>query len=753
MKQVSDAYKVSMRSMLRNRSYVKVAFSNVDVAAATDGEWESNGAQGYSEFDTIDYEYDYEETYATLELNRWGLDGSQIILVSNTGNTRQDGFTSTLISNANGAFTTSAVLTREFTDPHTFAGLTFTFDTRTKEWPLEITAKFYLNNEAVESKTISVTDTEAAFETRVASCDKIELVFGNMLPYRRPRLERIVYGVEKTFTNSDIVSTKQSHDVDPLSRRLPKETMQFAILDYEHKYDPDNPTGMYAYVDKNSPVTISFGYELPDGNVEWTKGDKYVLNSKPKAAKNQAAFTGTGLIGSLTGSFYKSKLGEKTFYDMAEEVLLDADLTLTERGTHPWVIDPALKQMKTTAALPIDTHMNCLQLIAHACRCRLFTDDDNIIHIKPFGVTITGIYNGTWSDNGHMWFSEWNSVDKGNKTDNTYITLELNRWTLDGGEEQVLIESEDASGRGYVSQSMSDGSGNYGTAPVFTKVFDVSHDLPVLTLCFDMPIDEYPSSVQVKYYSGDTLLDTKVVSGITSAEKVITSSLAFDCTKFEVTVLSGLPYRRARVSKVYYRETDYTLDFTTISEDSQTLSKIDQLKTVTVAKYAYTANGDSSVLFEGTTAETNLHIEFSGLAADVQIMVTGGTLISSDIYARAADLVLSSGTKTVTITGKTLSENSVVVSYPVNLDGETDKEANPLITNDDMCAALAEHVKKYLTMRNTYDAAYRGNPELEVGDIIGLQTMYTDEMDALVLVDEITFNGSLSGKVKVKALI
>lgn len=56
-------------------------------------------------------------------------------------------------------------------------------------------------------------------------------------------------------------------------------------------------------------------------------------------------------------------------------------------------------------------------------------------------------------------------------------------------------------------------------------------------------------------------------------------------------------------------------------------------------------------------------------------------------------------------------------------------------------------------MRNTYDATYRGNPELEVGDIIGLQTMYTDEMDALVLVDEITFNGSLSGKVKVKALI
>ena len=84
---------------------------------------------------------------------------------------------------------------------------------------------------------------------------------------------------------------------------------------------------------------------------------------------------------------------------------------------------------------------------------------------------------------------------------------------------------------------------------------------------------------------------------------------------------------------------------------------------------------------------------------------------------------------------------------------EIDKEENPLITNDTMCQALANHVKSYLQMRNTYEANYRGNPEMEVGDIIGLQTLYTDEMDALILVDEITFDGSLSGKMTVKGLI
>ena len=408
--------------------------------------------------------------------------------------------------------------------------------------------------------------------------------------------------------------------------------------------------------------------------------------------------------------------------------------------------------MFTTAALPIDTHMNCLQLIAHAARCRLFTDDDNIIHIKPFGVTVTGIYSGEWSDNGHLWYSEWDTVDRGNQVGNTYCTLELNRWTLDG-QAQVIVPDEDPSGRGYISEAMTGAEGSFTTAPVFTKEFDVSHDLPVVAIRFDTPLNEYPSSVQIKYYRNSTLLDTQTVSEIDSAEVFVSSNLAFDCTKIEVTMYGNLPYRRMRVSKVYYRETDFTLDFSSIAEKSQSISKIDQLKAVTVARYAYTADSEAQKLYEETTTKTQLHVEFSGLAQDIQISVSGGSVVSQAIYARAADLVLSSGTKTVTITGKTLSENSVVVSYPVALEGEVDKEENPLITNDTMCNALADHVKSYLTMRNTYDADYRGNPEMEVGDIIGLQTAYTPEMDALILVDEITFNGSLSGKMKVKGLI
>lgn len=749
MKSVSNAYKASMKAMLRNRSYVRITFGNVDTTAATDGEWESNGAASISEFETVDYAYQYGDTYAALELNRWALDGKTLIVP--TGKAVQDGFISSLMSDAEGNFTTPPVITREFSLKHIFPGLTLTFDTRQQEWPLEVTADFYLNGEVVDTQTVSITSVQTTITTTATEIDKVTITFDRCLPYRRPRLENVLYGLNVQFVNKDIVSTQQKHDVDPLSRRLPTETMQFTILDYEHKYDPDNPAGIYAYVDKNSPIEIQFGYELPDGSVEWLKPDNYVLNAKPSAQNNQATFNGTGLIGSLTGTFYKSKLGSKSLYNMAEEVLLDAGLTLTEQGTNPWEIDEALKDMFTTAALPIDTHMNCLQLIAHAACCRLYTDDDNIIHIRPFGVTVIGIYNGVWADNGHVWFSEWDTIDKGNTAENTYVTFELNRWTL-GGDSQIILPDSNAGQRGYISEAMTGADGSFTNPPVFTKTFDVPHDLPVLAIRFDTVLNEFPGAVQVKYYHDDTLLDTQTAA-IDSVEVYVSSNLAIECTKIEVTMIGNLPYRRGRVTKVYYRETDFTLDFTSIGENSQKISKIDELKSVSVARYSYTASNDTSTLYEGTTTETELHVEFSGLAQDVQISVSGGTLVSSNIYARAADLVLSSGTKTVTITGKTLTENSVVVSYPVAQSGEIDKEENPLITNDTMCQALANHVKSYLQMRNTYEANYRGNPEMEVGDIIGLQTLYTDEMDALILVDEITFDGSLSGKMTVKGLI
>jgi hypothetical protein len=196
---------------------------------------------------------------------------------------------------------------------------------------------------------------------------------------------------------------------------------------------------------------------------------------------------------------------------------------------------------------------------------------------------------------------------------------------------------------------------------------------------------------------------------------------------------------------------DLIIDFTSIGQNSQTMAKIDPLMAVMVAKYSNVSSAQTEI-YKETTDETNLHIEFSSAADNVGVTISGGSIISKNIYARAADLVLSAGTKTITITGRPITEQYSVYTLPIKSTGSIDVEKNPLITSREMCVALAEHTAKYLQFRNTYDLSYRGNPEMECGDIIGLQTPYTPLIKGLVLTDEITYNGALKGKAKVKAI-
>ncbi|MFQ9473445.1 MAG: hypothetical protein ACLR0P_10070 [Oscillospiraceae bacterium] len=42
-------------------------------------------------------------------------------------------------------------------------------------------------------------------------------------------------------------------------------------------------------------------------------------------------------------------------------------------------------------------------------------------------------------------------------------------------------------------------------------------------------------------------------------------STVMECDQFDITFLDMIPYRRPRIERVYYQETDFLLDFTTIS--------------------------------------------------------------------------------------------------------------------------------------------------------------------------------------------
>lgn len=84
--------------------------------------------------------------------------------------------------------------------------------------------------------------------------------------------------------------------------------------------------------------------------------------------------------------------------------------------------------------------------------------------------------------------------------------------------------------------------------------------------------------------------------------------------------------------------------------------------------------------------------------------------------------------------------------YNINTYGEPCTIDNAVISDIDSANRVKNECEKFLGMRNRYqDVPYRGNPEIDVGDIIKVQTLYSASENALVYKNEIVYNGALSG--------
>ena len=186
-----------------------------------------------------------------------------------------------------------------------------------------------------------------------------------------------------TFTDKDIASVSKKEDVDPLSRRVPKETLSFSIFDFDGDYNPSNPIGKWSKLDENSKITIQFGFEISKGTIEWLSPDYYILDARPTVSSGVATFTASSELCKLTNKYYKGIYSNSNLYDLAVSVLEDAGI-----NSQNYEVDNSLKNMLTNAPLPVSTHLNCLQLIAHAARCTLKTVS-GVIKIEPFSSTIT----------------------------------------------------------------------------------------------------------------------------------------------------------------------------------------------------------------------------------------------------------------------------------------------------------------------------------------------------------------------------
>lgn len=181
------------------------------------------------------------------------------------------------------------------------------------------------------------------------------------------------------------------------------------------------------------------------------------------------------------------------------------------------------------------------------------------------------------------------------------------------------------------------------------------------------------------------------------------------------------------------------------------------LQEVDVNLYAYAPASASSTIYTGTYAVNGtqtIHIDYSGsAAANVSASVSGGTLVSANYYAYSCDLTITgTGSVTVTLTGYALQSTTSVVAYAPGGSGEVCPVDNALITDPANAANVAQWAAAYLSSRRTYTEDYRGEPALDAGDLIDLQTQYTDALRVRVLETVLKFQQGLTGTLTMKGM-
>lgn len=386
MYNVSEAYKTEMRQEVRNFSYMKIKFGVTDPDALRYGYVSATSSKlAYSsEPDLVD-EKNVSRRYGTLEPGFWLLDGSKNTFPTNAG---WQGFVSTGLSNDAGVISSPASITIKFKqgDYYRFFGLTFRFDVKCQEWPENVTIKSYQNGALIDTQTHTVDNYEFVVESGIPAgedtyLDTLVVEFSKTrIPRRRFRLEGITLGVYKNINESRIINAEWNRSNDLMNTTAPIDEFNFSFYDEERFYNPENPSGIWSYLDEGQQITTQYGYELDDGSIEWVPGGSHYTNGAPtvddSGVLSQVSFKAVSRIQSLNDVYEAGIYNDSgvTLYQLAVDVLTFMDLKPAD-----YVLSNSLKSYSTKAPLPVLTARELLQLIANAGMCVLYVNRNNQI--------------------------------------------------------------------------------------------------------------------------------------------------------------------------------------------------------------------------------------------------------------------------------------------------------------------------------------------------------------------------------------
>ena len=378
---VTNEWKAINNNPIRNPSYIKIVFGIQDPDAPFHSTATDNGHLDFSKVADIGTSVSPSVTYQTLERNRFVLDGKAPI--PDEENMIYQAFAGWEISVEDRKWAVNPKVTISFSDYFQFPGLTFTFDTTNNEYPEKFQLIVKNDDAEVYNKILQPESAYFGLEEQIPIGNYMEIIFlESKTPHRRARLLSLVFGLVEQIETNEIVKCTCTKEVDLMSTKFPKQDFDFTIIDTEKRYDPENPKGVWEYLESRQPVSVLYGFELSEGNIEWiplctsySSGD-FEVNGQDVIS--EVTIKCVGLIEHLNQTYDEGVYSPegKSLFDLAKDVAQFAGFD------EAIDLDEELKNITTHNPLHNSAVNDCLQLIANAGRCIMNHTRGGYIEIK-----------------------------------------------------------------------------------------------------------------------------------------------------------------------------------------------------------------------------------------------------------------------------------------------------------------------------------------------------------------------------------
>lgn len=727
-------YKQSMQKQYRNQSHMLVTIGVINQQAQKGATAVTEHGASYSYLSNLERpfnNYDVELEYVSLEQDWYKLDGT--MLFPPRPEDAEYLFNGGIISEE-----ICGSICIAFDEVYDIRGLTIDFGSC---YPVDFTISNGTKTISIEANTESYWTTEELFE----ETEYLLISAGSMVNGQcRLRIHKILMGLGISFENKKIISSTKAEFISPITEELPTLDFSLSIENENRMFDVENKESAIHYLEVGQEVEVRYGYEVTDGGpVTWMDGCVCDL-SDWEADDETMSFTAKDKIDALSDTYYRGlyRADGISLYDLAVDVLTDA--SLDERQ---YELDEYLQNVIVNNPLPVLTHKECLQIIANAGRCKLYTDRKGIICIKAAFVTVISPERMlVQSEDAEEW-CDLQSVVNGT-VQYEYATLSQDHYRLDG---TMYFLPRDGSylAAGFISAAVADAEGGFESNPRLTIVLEAAMVYYSLKLNFS---GNPAQGVTIHTYYEGALQESYVMPEPIELENLVEHEFPqFDTIEFEFT--KGQPNSRIFVESVVFGDvTDYRMDYKIMTKYPKGKQK-EKVSKVLVVRTVYSAGDETKVLTRETLDVTDLDqytlysnnasYDFSVTAGDTSLTI----LDSSDFYV-TVDVSALSGSQELTVEGIEYRMVSRLFEHEIGTVGKSEQWENPLISTEEHAALVGEWLGNYFSNNIEYDISYRGDPRLDAGDIIFLENKYVDGLQIQIYEHQLQFNGALSGTVK-----